>query len=235
MTELAPFGAGALGRSERVHPAVRWLAVPIFIILLIGFALLYVWPADTERPFVSTIRPPTTALVLGAGYGAAAFFWWRVLTAQTWHHIGTGLPAIAPFTWAMALATLLHWDGSTHMHFIFRSWVVVHAATPLIVVALWQANRSADSREPDRDDVIVPLPVRALFAAVATAMLAVAVVMFARPALIIDSWAWSITPLTAQVLAGWFAVPGIQFMGMAFDRRWSAWRTASRARCSGSS
>ena len=174
--------------SDRVRAGVRWLAVLILIILLIGFALLYIWPADTERLFAWPIKPPTTDLVMGAGYGAGAFFWWRVLTARRWHYIGIGLLATTAFTWAMALATLLHWDRFSHGHLIFEAWVVIYAATPLIVPALWLANRRADPGHPDPDDVIVPPAVRWLFAVTGAAMLTVATLMFAMPVLFIDRW-----------------------------------------------
>jgi hypothetical protein len=40
----------------------------------------------------------------------------------------------------------------------------------------------------------------------------------------IDHWPWTLTPLTAQVLGGWFALPGVVALLMAIDGRWSAIR-----------
>jgi hypothetical protein len=40
----------------------------------------------------------------------------------------------------------------------------------------------------------------------------------------IDVWPWTLTPLTAQVLGGWFALPGVVALMMALDGRWSAIR-----------
>jgi hypothetical protein len=40
----------------------------------------------------------------------------------------------------------------------------------------------------------------------------------------IDIWPWTLTPLTAQVLGGWFALPGVVAIMMALDGRWSAIR-----------
>lgn len=38
----------------------------------------------------------------------------------------------------------------------------------------------------------------------------------------IDIWPWMLTPLTAQTLGGWFALPGITAMMMGLDGRASA-------------
>jgi hypothetical protein len=40
----------------------------------------------------------------------------------------------------------------------------------------------------------------------------------------IDTWPWMLTPLTAQTLGGWFALPGITAIMMGLDGRPSAIR-----------
>jgi len=39
-----------------------------------------------------------------------------------------------------------------------------------------------------------------------------------------DVWPWTLTPLTARVIGGWFALPGVSALLMARDGRWSASR-----------
>ena len=40
----------------------------------------------------------------------------------------------------------------------------------------------------------------------------------------IEHWPWHLTPLTAQTLGGWFALPGVTAVMMGLDGRWSAIR-----------
>ena len=40
----------------------------------------------------------------------------------------------------------------------------------------------------------------------------------------IEQWPWMLTPLTAQTLGGWFALPGVTALMMGLDGRWSAIR-----------
>ena len=44
------------------------------------------------------------------------------------------------------------------------------------------------------------------------------------PQTMIDVWPWMLTPLTAQTLGGWFALPGITAVMMGLDGRPSAIR-----------
>jgi hypothetical protein len=50
----------------------------------------------------------------------------------------------------------------------------------------------------------------------------VALVLLVSPSTMIEHWPWMLTPLTAQVLGGWFALPGITAIMMGLDGRPSA-------------
>ena len=52
----------------------------------------------------------------------------------------------------------------------------------------------------------------------------VALVLLLSPSTMIDAWPWLLTPLTAQTLGGWFALPGVTALMMGLDGRWSAIR-----------
>jgi hypothetical protein len=39
-----------------------------------------------------------------------------------------------------------------------------------------------------------------------------------------DLWPWTLTPLTARVIGGWFALPGVVGIALSRDARWSSWR-----------
>jgi hypothetical protein len=51
---------------------------------------------------------------------------------------------------------------------------------------------------------------------------AVALVLLLSPATMIEHWPWELTPLTAQTLGGWFALPGVTALMMGLDGRWTA-------------
>ena len=52
----------------------------------------------------------------------------------------------------------------------------------------------------------------------------VALVLLLSPSTMIEHWPWLLTPLTAQTLGGWFALPGVTALMMGLDGRWSAIR-----------
>ena len=70
----------------------------------------------------------------------------------------------------------------------------------------------------------MPLAIRRAFGCVGGIILALAVLMYLAPNLFIGIWPWTLTPLTARVVAGWFIMPGMMFLFMASDQRWSSWR-----------
>jgi hypothetical protein len=49
-------------------------------------------------------------------------------------------------------------------------------------------------------------------------------VLLLSPSSMIEHWPWLLTPLTAQTLGGWFALPGVTALMMGLDGRWSAIR-----------
>jgi hypothetical protein len=60
-------------------------------------------------------------------------------------------------------------------------------------------------------------------AAASGIILLVAVLLFLFPALAINLWPWTLTPLTARVVAGWQALLGAGGLVIARQGRWSAW------------
>jgi hypothetical protein len=55
-------------------------------------------------------------------------------------------------------------------------------------------------------------------------MTAMAAVLFVVPGVLQAVWPWPVSPLTARILLGWFALFGVVNLGVAFDDRWSAAR-----------
>lgn len=215
---------GAPARNDQVLPVTRWVARVIVPFLAAAFLVLYLVPGRTTELFAWTIRPEMTPLVMGAGYGAGVYFFYRVSTADRWHEVAVVFPGVTAFTWFMAVATVLHWENFNHSHYTFVLWVVLYAVTPVLVPAVWAYNRRTDSGETAVDDVSLPTSVQTFGAGVGLVLTVSAVVLFAVPDLLIGVWPWAVSPLTARILSGWFGLFGVVTVAAAVDSRWSAAR-----------
>lgn len=209
--------------DDRILPVTRWTALVVVLILLTAFILLYLFPARTEELFAWTIRPPITPMLMGAGYAAGAYFFTRALLSRRWHEVALAFPAITVFCWFMAAATLLHWDRFNHQHPSFWLWAMVYALTPFVLPAIWLMNRRTDPG-PTAGDRLIPLSARIGMGALGVVNLLISLWLFFAPESVIAIWPWTLSPLTARVLAGWFALPGAGSLLMAFEPRWAAWK-----------
>lgn len=183
--------------------------------------------------FAWTIKPTMTPLLMGAGYISGSYFFVRLVMGGKWHMFTRGFLPIATFTWFMGLATVLHWDKFDHDHPSFYAWLALYAITPFLVPLLWLRNRRADPGGMEAGDVPVPAGLRRVTGTLGLVMLAIALIVFIFPDLAISNWPWTLTPLTARVVAGWFALPGVVGLAFAADRRWSAWRITLQSQLAG--
>jgi hypothetical protein len=161
---------------------------------------------------------------MGTGYLGGAWFFASVVRARRWHEVTLGLPPVCAFVWVMLAATVLHWERFDIHHLPFQLWLILYAATPLLIPALWLVNRRHDPVVPDADATIVGPRVRVVMGLVGAALVATALWMFLSPQAAIAVWAWKLTPLTARVMAGWFSLSGVGGLVLASEPRWSAWR-----------
>lgn len=217
-------GADASVRDDRILPITRWVARLIIPFLAAAFLVLYGVPQRTTEFFAWTIRPEMTPIIMGAGYGAGVYFFYRVSTTNRWHTVAPVFIGIATFTWAMAIATLLHWENFNHTHFTFLLWVFLYAVTPLLIPAIWALNRRTTPDVLAGEEVRIPFVVRVFGGSVGILVTIGAVVLFIAPELMIGSWPWTVSPLTARVLSGWFALFGVVNGVAVLDVRWSAAR-----------
>jgi hypothetical protein len=216
--------ARGAARDDRIFPVTRWVGAAIPPFLIVAFIILYIFPNNTKELFAWTIAPTMTPLLMGAGYISGSYFFVRLIMGGRWHWFTLGFLPITAFTWFMGLATVLHWEKFNHSHFSFYAWLGLYVVTPFLVPALWFNNRVTDPGTPDPGDVILPDWVRLAAGVVGGIMAAIAVFMFIFPDTAIAAWPWKLTPLTARVEGGWFALPGVVGLMYATDRRWSAWK-----------
>lgn len=230
MSPLAAAGqtsgdAAAGRRDDRVLPVTRVVAAVVMAILVAAMWVLYFHPQRTATLFAWTIKPKMTALVMGAGYGSAIYFYVRVLLARRWHHVTLGFLPTTAFTWLLLSATLLHWSKFHHGQLAFNLWIWVYIVTPVLVPGIWLLNRRTDPGTlEDSRDGLLPRRVRLALVGVGVVLLALCLVMFIWPSRVISAWPWKLTPLTARAIAGFIVLPGVSWLMLAADARWSAAR-----------
>ena len=211
-------------RDDRVFPETRLLGAVIVPFLAVAFALLYFFPDDTRHWFAWDVQPTITPLIMGAGYIAGAYFFVRVALETRWHRIHVGFLPVTAFTLFMAIGTFNHLDRFATAHVAFWIWVGLYVTTPILVPLAWWRNRATDPGTPEPGEPPLPGFVRPLLLAAGAAQSAVALVLLLMPMTMIEQWPWQLTPLTAQTLGGWFALPGVTALMMGLDGRWSAIR-----------
>ena len=211
-------------RDGRVLPLTRWVARIIIPFLAAAFLVLYGLPDRTTEFFAWTIRPEMTPLIMGAGYGAGVYFFYRVSTVAKWHTVAPVFLGIATFTWLMGIATVLHWENFNHSHHTFYLWVFLYTLTPVLIPAIWVLNRQTDSGDRVIDEPHLPRVVRVLGGGTGVVVTVSAIALFIAPELMIDVWPWTVSPLTARILAGWFALFGVVNSVVVLDPRWNTAR-----------
>ena len=211
-------------RDDRVLAGTRLLGAVIVPFLVIAFAVLYVFPDDTRHWFAWDVQPTITPLIMGAGYIAGAYFFVRVALETRWHRIQVGFLPVTAFTLFMAIGTFNHLDRFATAHVAFWIWVGLYVTTPFLVPLAWWRNRATDPGTPEPEEPLLPRLVRPLLLVAGAVQSAVALVLLLSPSTMIEHWPWQLTPLTAQTLGGWFALPGVTALMMGLDGRWSAIR-----------
>ncbi|MEJ7786861.1 MAG: hypothetical protein WKF96_18825 [Solirubrobacteraceae bacterium] len=162
---------------------------------------------------------PAHADFMGAGYGAGAYFFVRVWQSQRWHEVSVGVLSAAAFALLMLITSLLHFDkfnqGRAHdglpdprpppppllATLAFYGWTIVYILSPFVVAGLWWRNQRLDPRVPDSGEPLVSPAVRQVVRVIAVGALLTAAVVLVSPSVAIDNWGWTLTPLTARVLA----------------------------------
>lgn len=219
-------GARAL---DRVLPYTRVVAYVIIPFLVVAAFLLLVLPGGTEQHFAWTINPPVTAMLLGSAYAGGIWFFVQVASQRHWHRVRHGFPAVLVFASLLSAATFLHWDRFHFGHVSFITWVVLYVTTPVLVLIAIVLEFREDDGAPEVDEVTIPRPWRYVLALVGAAASVTGLVLFAVPSLLIEVWAWEVTPLTARIVGAVLTLPGMVNIWMLWDSRWSAFRRVFQA------
>ncbi len=216
--------SSSLAHDDRILPEARWLAVLIIPFLVAASILLFIWPNDTDKLFAWTIKPAMTPMMLAAAYLGGIYFFTRAALAKRWHLVKLGFLPVTAFASLLGIATILHWDRFNHSHISFYTWATLYFTTPFLVLAVWLRNRTTDHGTVEPNEVVIPQVIRLFIGVIGVITLAVSLLLFLQPALMIRLWPWMLTPLTARVVGAMFALPGVVGLGIALEKRWSAAR-----------
>jgi peptidoglycan/LPS O-acetylase OafA/YrhL len=222
--------------DDAVLSATRVAAVIVVAVLVPAWVILWGLPTRTDDLWAWTIKAPLTPIFMGAGYGAGAYFFVRVYRSQRWHEVSVGVLSAAFFALLMLITTLLHFDkfnqGRAHdglpdpptlATLAFYGWTIVYILSPFVVAWLWWRNQQRDPGPTEQDAIVGPT-VRLVARCIAIVALAGAAVVLVSPSVAVDNWSWTLTPLTARVIACFTAQVGFGFLLLSRDPRWSSWR-----------
>jgi len=210
--------------DNKINPVTRWVAVIVVPFLWLAFLILFFNPDTTGERFAWAIKPHMTALYMGAGYLGGSWLFINAIFQKQWHRIQGGFLPITTFTWFMLLATCLHWDKFAHGKLGFTLWLILYVITPFLVPALWNMNRKADSGQSEDQDITITPIVGWILKLIGLGGLIFALVGFVYPPLAIQTWPWTLTPLTARVMCGWIALLSVGAFTMSIETRWSGWK-----------
>jgi hypothetical protein len=184
---------------------------------------LYVLTEHTDEWFAWTIRPPLTAAFLGGGYGAGFLMVALALRTHAWAHARVPVVTVLVFSTLTLIATLLHRDrfhfeaDGGIARFAAWFWLAVYLLVPVALVLLAAHQQRMPGSDPERRQ---PLPVwlAAILVPQGAVMLVVGVVLFVDPARSATLWPWTLTPLTARVVAAWLIAFGIASLLVLVER-----------------
>lgn len=211
-------------RDDRIFKSTRIISAIVVPFLVLAFIILYFFPERSGSQFAWEIRPNMTAVFMGAGYIGGAWLFLNVIVGRRWHRVAAGFLPVSSFTVAMFLATVLHWSRFDVRHFPFALWLGLYVITPVLVPWMWLRNRGTDPGIPETADLVVPAVARWALGSLGVLLLVFAVGGFIAPGWLASVWPWKLTPLTARVLSGWFALLSVGGIVISRDTRWSAWR-----------
>ncbi|MGH2948178.1 MAG: hypothetical protein ACRDPC_18315 [Solirubrobacteraceae bacterium] len=192
----------------------RWVAGFIVLILADAAQLLLFFPGRTAELFAWDIQPEVTAMVLASAYVGGGYFFARVLFGAPWERVAAGFPPVILFVWMAAAATFLHLDRFIEENLAFGAWIALYVATPVGVPLLYAYDRrtaGAVEGAPLSRGLRVGLTVPGAL------VVLVGLAMFAAPGTAIDVWPWTLTPLTARIVAAVVALFGSVWVSVAVD------------------
>jgi hypothetical protein len=216
-------------RDDRIFMFTRIVAAVVVPFLVLAFIILYFMPETSGERFAWDIVPNMTAAFMGAGYLGGSWLFLNAIWGKRWHRVAPGFAPVTAFTISMLLATVLHWERFDPGHLPFQIWLVLYVITPFLVPFIWWRNRVTDPGTPEPGDQVVPAAARWALVGLGVVLLSFAILAFVAPERVIALWPWQLTPLTARIMGGWFALLGVGGLVIGRESRWSSWPVGLQA------
>lgn len=189
--------------DKPLSPFARLVLLGAGALAIITGPVLYLFPNDTGTYFAWTIQHPLTPVFMGASY-LAGLGNLIAVRADRWSLARVQMPAIITFTITMLLATLLHIPIFNWSHPVAWAWLAVYVISPIAAVIVWmQMERGFEL--PEFSSRRLPPSCSSVMLAFALVHGLIGLALFAIPGQTASLWPWSLTPLTARVIGGWWA------------------------------
>jgi hypothetical protein len=209
--------------DDRLSPVARWVFLPLVPLTAVFGPLLVLAPGHTAQYWAWTIQPSMSAVWVGGGYTFGACAISTMLVLNRWRTAILAVIATIPFAYAMIVATLLHLDRFPTGSVRFWVWLVIYAVLPIGLPVILLRNRHADPGVRP-DDQLLPRWLGRTLGVIGIAIDVFALALFAAPGTVGRVWPWSLTPLMAQVVAGWLMFFGTGAAMFIVERRLRAVR-----------
>ncbi|HEY6744783.1 MAG TPA: hypothetical protein VI357_03605 [Mycobacteriales bacterium] len=206
--------ATVTGELRTISRGTRALLGVFVVLTAVATNQLYVLSEHTDAYFSWTIRPALTAAFLGGGYGAGCVLVVLGLRAQAWVQARVAVVTVAVFSVLTLVATLLHLDkfhfgaAGAVARFAAWFWLAVYVVVPVALVWCIVRQQRAPGVDPEKRHP-VPAVLAGGFALQGLLMTVVGVVLFVAPHRARSLWPWTLTPLTARVVAAWLIAFGV--------------------------
>lgn len=202
--------------DKPLSPLARIVLLSAGALAVVAGPVLYLLPEHTAVYFAWHIQHPLTPVYMGASY-LAGIGNFAAVKVNRWSLARVQVPAIIVFAVVMLAATALHIPIFNWSHPIAWAWLSVYIASPLLASALFvQAER--EYRPPSPAGLRLPAFFGPLMLALALLDALIGIALFLLPQQVAPLWPWSLTPLTARVIGGWY-LGGAALKGMLARQR----------------
>jgi hypothetical protein len=201
--------------------AAKLLLIGAGGLAVVAGPVLFLFPGDTAAYFAWTIKHPLTPVFMGANYFGGIGAIWAMRTNR-WSVARVLLPGVFVFAITQLAATVLNLPIFNWQHPVAWAWLFVYVSSPLgVLFVYWQMQRGA--APGTAVDAPAPLPGLRQFMLVFAALNgAIGVALWLSPFVFAGSsagaapwWAWTLTPLTAGVVGGWYLAAATLYATMA--------------------
>lgn len=183
--------------------------------------VLFLFPDQTAGYFAWTIKHPLTPVFMGANYFGGVGALWAMRTNR-WSVARVLVPGISVFAITQLLATLLHVPIFNWSHPVAWGWLVVYLSSPVAAVAVY-FGMERRYRPPAGQIQVVSPRFKSVMLVLAAASGIIGLALWLWSAVFPGSatlgavpwWAWSLTPLTAQVVGGWYLAAAALYATLA--------------------